>query len=42
MKVNNENAIEVKNKLKINVDEQHVDMKNLKEKCDIDDEDELQ
>ena len=42
MKVNNENAIEVKNKLKINVDEQHVDMKHLKEKCDIDVEDELQ
>ena len=30
MKVNNEKAIEVNNKLKINVDEQHVDMKHLK------------
>ena len=30
MKVNNEKAIEVNNELKINVDEQHVDMKHLK------------
>ena len=36
MKVNNEKAIQVNNELKINV-EQHVDMKHLKEKCDIDD-----
>ena len=41
-KVNIEKAIEVKNKLKINVDEQHIDMKHLKEKCDIDGEDKLQ
>ena len=30
MKVNKEKAIEVNNELKINVDEQHVDMKHLK------------
>ena len=30
MKVNNEKAIQVNNELKINVDEQHVDMKHLK------------
>ena len=42
MKVNNEKAIEVNSKLKINVDEQHVDMKHLKDKCEIDDEDEGQ
>ncbi len=29
MKVNNKKAIEVNNELKINVDEQHVDMKHL-------------
>ena len=29
MKVNNKKAIELKNELKINVDEQHVDMKYL-------------
>ena len=42
MKLNNEKVIEVKNRLKINVDEQHLDMKYLNEKCDIDDEDQLQ
>ena len=42
MKVNNEKAIEVNSDLKINGDEQHVDMKHLKEKCEIDDEDEVQ
>ena len=42
MKLNNEKVIEVKNRLKINVDEQHVDMKYMKEKFDIDDEDQLQ
>ena len=42
MKVNKEKAIEVNSKLKINVDEQHVDMKHLKDKCEIDDEDEGQ
>ena len=36
-KVNYEKAIQVNNELKINVDEQPVDMKHLKEKCDIDD-----
>ena len=30
MKVNNEKAIDVNNELKINFDEQHVDMKHLK------------
>ena len=40
--MNNEKAIEVNSELKINVDEQHVDMKQLKEKCEIDDKDELQ
>ena len=30
MKLNNEKAIEVKNELKMNVDEQHADMKHLK------------
>ena len=38
MKVNNEKAIEGNYELKINVDEQHVDMKSLKITCDIDDE----
>ena len=38
MKVNYEKAIQVNNELKINVDEQHVDMKHFKEKCDKDDE----
>ena len=42
MKVNNEKAIEANNDLKINVDKQHVDMKHLKEKCEIDDEDKVQ
>ena len=40
MKVNNEKAIEVKISPKLKL--QHVDMKHLKEKCDIDDKDELQ
>ena len=40
--VNNEKAIEVNSDLKINIHEQHVDMKYLKEKCEIDDEDEVQ
>ena len=30
MKINNEKAIAVNNELKINVDEQHLDMKHLK------------
>ena len=40
MKVNNEKAIEVKICSKLML--QHVDMKPLKEKCDIDHKDELQ
>ena len=41
-KVNSEKAIEVNNELIINVDEQHINMKHLKETCDIEDEDEGQ
>ena len=40
MKVNNKKAIEVKITSKFML--QHVDMKHLKEKCDIGDKDELQ
>ena len=40
MKVNNEKASDVKIRAKEML--QHVDMKPLKEKCDIDDKDELQ
>ena len=40
MKVNNEKASEVKISPKYML--QYVDMKSLKEKCNIDDEDELQ
>ena len=32
MKVNNEKAIEVNSELKINVDDQHVDMKHFERK----------
>ena len=42
MKVNFEKAIEVKNELKINVDEQQDDITHIKERCDTDDEDEVQ
>ena len=42
MKVNYEKAIEVNNELKLNVDKQQDDIKHLKEKCDIEDEDEVQ
>ena len=42
MKVNRENAIDVNNELKLNVDEQQDDIKHLKEQCDIDNEDEVQ
>ena len=42
MKVKYEKAIEVNNDLKVNVDEQQVDMKHLKEQCDIHYEDEVQ
>ena len=37
-KSSDEKAIEVNSELKINVDEQHFDMKHLKEKCEINDE----
>ena len=40
MNVNNEKAIEVNVDLKTNADEQHLDMNYLKEKYEIDDEDE--
>ena len=42
MKVIYEKAIEVNNDLKLNVDEQQDDIKNFKEQCDIDDEEEVQ
>ena len=42
MRVNIEKVIEVNNELKINDDEQHIDMKHLQDKCDIYDEDEFQ
>ena len=38
MKVNYDKAIQVNNELTVNVDDQKVDMKHLKEQCDIDDE----
>ena len=41
MKVNYEKAMKVNNELKINVDEQYVDMKNVKENYNVDDEDEV-
>ena len=42
MKVNYDKAIQVNNELKVNVDDQQVNMKHLKEQCDIDDEDKVQ
>ena len=42
MKVNYDKAIQVNNELKVNVDDQQVDMKYLKEKYDTDDEDKVQ
>ena len=42
MKVIYEKAIEVKNDLKLNVQEQQDDIKHFKEQYDIDDEDEVQ
>ena len=42
MKVNSENAIEVNNELKLNVDKQEHDIKHFKEHCEIYDEDEIQ
>ena len=42
MKVIYERAIEVIYEIKVNVDEQHDDIKHLKEQCDIGDEDEVQ
>ena len=42
MKVNFDKAIQVNNELKVNVDDQQVDKKHLKEQCNIDDEDKIQ
>ena len=42
MKVIYERTIEKNNELKVNVDEQHDNIKHLKEQCDIGDEDEVQ
>ena len=42
MKVNYDKAIQVNNEHKVNVDKQQVDMKHLKEQCDIDDEEKFQ
>ena len=42
MKVIYERAIEVNYEIKVNVDEQHNDIKHVKEQCDIGDEDEVQ
>ena len=39
--MNYEKAIEVNNELKFNVDEQKYDIKDLKDQCDIDDEDKV-
>ena len=42
MKVNYDKAIQMNNELKVNVNDQQVDMKHLKEQFDIDDEDKVQ
>ena len=42
MKVNYDKTIHVNKELKENIDDQQVDMKYLKEQCDIDDEDKVQ
>ena len=42
MKVNYDKAIPVNNKLRVNVDDQQVHMKHLKEQYDIDDKDKVQ
>ena len=42
MKMNYDKAIQVNNELKVNIDNLLVDMKHLKEQCDIDDEDKVQ
>ena len=42
MKVNYEKTIEVNNQLKVNVDEQQDDIKDLKEQCNKDDKDKVQ
>ena len=42
MKVNYEKTIEVNNQLKVNVDEQQDDIKDLKEQCNKEDKDKLQ
>ena len=42
MKVNYEKTIEVNNQLKVNVDEQQNEIKDLKEQCNRDDKDKVQ
>ena len=42
MEVNYDKAIQVNNELNVNVDDQQVDMKHLKEQYDVDDEDKVQ
>ena len=42
MKLNYEKTIEVKNQLKVNIDEQQNGIKDLKEQCNKDDEDKVQ
>ena len=42
MEVNNKKAVEVNSELKINADGQHLDMNYLKEKYEIDDDDEVE
>ena len=42
MKVNYEKTIEVNNQLKVNVDEQQDDIKDLREQCNKDDKDKVQ
>ena len=42
MKENYDMVIQVNTELKVNIDDQQVDMKHLKEQCDIDDEDKVQ
>ena len=42
MKVNFNLAIQVKDELKVKFNDQQVNLKHLKEQCDIDDEDEVQ
>ena len=41
LKVNHDSAIQVINELKVNGNDQQLDMKHLKEQCDKDDEDKV-